>query len=491
MSDKSFEQQVREELSDLRMKPDAAVWESVAASLQKERKRRWVLWMVILLTVLSGATFWWHTGEQTSNHEISKNIQPQHNAENVPAQKGSTVEEPVEASATEQQNHNDLLLPAQKREKEKQEPDAIALNRPAVKPLSDRPSLYQKSVLQRENTNTTEQVTEGAEQQSKDKLIAADIIVKKNADEKADPSVQASVQGSKQIVADTLSSIPTHSVKTDSLTIAVQTAMVPSSFSDTMPSADKKIKTNKWQWRIAFNAGTSGLRNSLRSLLEPTNSRAYENAFLGTASAGPGGGSGSGAMSTKPVVRDAFAFATSFEAYKKMGKKEQHALGITAGYQMYSIRTGVGSINTGTVRFSNVNADNDANRYFSVKDSASYQSYYHFLQFGMLYYRSLKWWKKTDLQLYGGMGINALVASNGLHLGSTSTGTYLFENRSLLRTIQVDLSGGFDVSIGKTKQLFLGPQIQYMLSNLSRQSGVNQHLFRPSLRVSFRLDKRK
>ena len=49
MSDKSFEQQVKEELSDLRIKPNAAVWESVSASLQKERKRRWAIWLLVLL----------------------------------------------------------------------------------------------------------------------------------------------------------------------------------------------------------------------------------------------------------------------------------------------------------------------------------------------------------------------------------------------------------------------------------------------------------
>ncbi len=76
MSDKSFEQQVREELSDLRMKPNAAVWESVAASLQKERKRRWALWMVVLLTAIAGATFWWQMGETTTDKLTSNTVLP-------------------------------------------------------------------------------------------------------------------------------------------------------------------------------------------------------------------------------------------------------------------------------------------------------------------------------------------------------------------------------------------------------------------------------
>jgi hypothetical protein len=95
------------------------------------------------------------------------------------------------------------------------------------------------------------------------------------------------------------------------------------------------------------------------------------------------------------------------------------------------------------------------------------------------------------MQWYGGIGVNALLGSNGLHLGSFNAGAYLFENRSLLRSFQVDVSGGLDFGLGKSKKIYLGPQMQYMLSNLSKQPGVSQHLFRPSIRLSFLLDKRK
>ena len=75
MSDKSFEQQVREELSGLRIKPDAAVWEVVAASLQKKRKRRWTIWLFSLLAGLSGAGFWFFLSPQNTTSVSQKSTQ--------------------------------------------------------------------------------------------------------------------------------------------------------------------------------------------------------------------------------------------------------------------------------------------------------------------------------------------------------------------------------------------------------------------------------
>ncbi|MEO8174565.1 MAG: hypothetical protein ABI581_15830 [Sediminibacterium sp.] len=55
MADKSFEQQVKNELSALRMKPADSVWLVVEKELQQERKRRYIIWL-FLLAGLAGAS---------------------------------------------------------------------------------------------------------------------------------------------------------------------------------------------------------------------------------------------------------------------------------------------------------------------------------------------------------------------------------------------------------------------------------------------------
>lgn len=493
MSDKSFEQQVREELSDLRMKPNAAVWESVAASLKKERKRRWVLWMFLLLAGLSGTAVWWLTQEQLPASELSNKNTIRQNTDSF-VQTTTLPKEDEITIGVNSKKDNSL-----KADREEFSTKTGSSNSTPFSPARIKPaSIYQTSVDKAKpiakgisNAEAVSIVQENVLKKENEAQASANVI-KIETVEKEEEKITR--QNEKQDKTDTsISFVKKQDLKKDTVEIIKETALPKPVMSDSIQLKNSKtVKSNKWQWRVGFNAGTSGVRNSIRSLLEKTNSRAYENAFAGNSAPITGvPGTGSGAFNMKPVVRDAFAFGTFVEVMKKMGKKELHALGLTAGYHLYSTRTGVGNLNTGTVQFSNVNTTNDANRYYGVKDSASYTSYYHFIQLGLRYYQSLKWFKKVDMQWYAGIGVNMLLGSNGLHLGTMNTNTYLFENRSLLRTMQMDVSGGVDFGLGKSKQIYLGPEVQYMLSNLSKQPGVNQHLFRPSVRLSFLLNKGK
>ncbi len=492
MSDKSFEQQVREELSDLRMKPNAAVWETVAASLKKERKRRWVLWMFFLLAGLSGITLWWLTQEQLQVSELSNKNVIRQNPDSFLKTKTLPREDNITIAIDSKKDQS------LKADIEKPSTNTSSSNNTLFSPATTKPaSIYKTSIdkveLISKGISNAEVVTDVQDHVSK-KENKTQVSVDERKTEVVEKEVEKiTQQNEKKEKADTSSFVQMQDLKKDTVEIIKETALPKPVLSDsTQLKNSKTVKSNKWKWRIGFNAGTSGVRNSIRSLLEKTNSRAYENAYAGNSAPITGvPGTGAGAFNMKPVVRDAFAFGAFVEVMKKMGKKEQHALGLTAGYHLYSTRTGVGSLNTGTVQFSNVNTTNDANKYYGVKDSASYTSYYHFIQLGLRYYQSLKWFKKVDMQWYAGIGVNALLGSNGLHLGTMNTNTYLFQNRSLLRSMQMDLSGGVDFGLGKAKQVYIGPQVQYMLSNLSKQPGVNQHLFRPSVRLSFLLDKGK
>ncbi len=490
MSDKSFEQQVREELSDLRMKPNAAVWESVAASLKKERKRRWVLWMFFLLAGLSGTALWWLTQEQLPSSELSSKNGITQNTDSFVQTKTLPKEDKAIVTAAARTGETIKVDTEQPLIKNSSSIN-ITFSHTKIKPVSvQKPSVDSIEAAMKEKSNLSgNTVVQDISKKENETQVSVG-VVKTDVEKETEKIVQ---QNEKQEKEDKSSFAKTLGIRKDTVeTIRGITTLQPVVPDTTVLMNNKTVKVSKWQWRIGLNAGTSGVRNSIRSLLENNNSRAYENAFSGNSTPITGSPGGSwGTANTKPVVRDAFSFGNFVELVRKFGKKEKHAIGLTAGYHLFSTRTGVGSLNTGTVQFSNVNASNDANKYYGVKDSASYTSYYHFIQLGLRYYQSLKWFKKIDMQWYAGIGVNALLGSNGLHLGAMNTNAYLFQNRSLLRTMQMDISGGVDFGLGKSKQVYLGPQVQYMLSNLSKQPGVNQHLFRPSLRLSFTLDKRK
>lgn len=484
MSDKSFEQQVREELSDLRMKPDAAVWESVAASLKKERKRRWLIWMFFLLVALSGTSVWLLTSKSSDVLMADNNKTTEHIADSAVQQKQIVKE------------NNNIPNPDAKTENpgvDKNEQytfPAKSLNGTTTAGISQSAQLPRRlkdnaAVISTAKTNSSAG-TLIKDQQEKE-LLSSNAVAITNEPEKATIR-EREEDGNKKINKDTAFIVEEEVQKKD--TVAATKAIPVSGIDSSNFSLNNKPeKRNAWEWRIGFNAGVSGMRNSIRSLFENNNTRVYENAFMNNVPPVAGGVGTSG--NTKPVVRDAFAFGMYVELIKKIGTKKQNAIGFTTGYHVYTTKTGVGKQNAGTVQFLNVGASNESDKYYGIKDSASYMSYYHFIQFGVRYYQALKWFKKIDMNLYGGIGVNAMLTSNGLHLGTVNSGAYLFSNKSLLRTIQMDISGGIDFGLGKTKQIYLGPQVQFMLSNLSKQSGVNQHLFRPSVRMSFVLNKRK
>lgn len=483
MSDKSFEQQVREELSDLRIKPDAAVWDSVAASLKKEKKRRWALWMFFLLAGLSVASLWWMSQFNNQEEVISQQKQvtePKHNTE-TNSMPPATLQPGIEKTDIVTGN-----IQSTKNLTSKSRADYNASNITS-KSLADAPVGKIESTLKKDGLITQIPVTEKLTERKWMDTSLNKIATKKEALEETFTNANTTV------TTDSSASTSTQDInKADSTIIQQKNESQRLTENADSVVTKKESKKNKWQWRAGANLGFSGIRNSLRSLFEKTNENAYSNAFMGNGSpiTTPPGTSGSvGSNNNTPVVRDAFSFGAFVELIRPFGKRSQHAISVISGYQLYTTKTGIGAVNNGTVQFSNVNRTNEANRYYSIKDSTSYTSNYHFLQIGLRYAHTLNWFKKADMHWYGGIGTNILIASNGLHLGNNGSGTYLFQNKSLIRSVQLDISGGIDIGLGKKKTIYVGPQVQYFLSNLSKQAGVNQHLFSPSIRMTLNINR--
>jgi len=63
MAGSSFEEQVRAELRELQMSPDAAVWPAIEAALRKEQKRRFIWFFLLAGIGLTGAGFYMQYGK--------------------------------------------------------------------------------------------------------------------------------------------------------------------------------------------------------------------------------------------------------------------------------------------------------------------------------------------------------------------------------------------------------------------------------------------
>ena len=456
MPNKSFEEQVREELSGLRIKPDDVVWQSVAASLQQKRRRRWAIWLLTLLVGLSGASFWLFIAHKEETPATSQSAQPTTTQGIIPKKESAQINPSANSSSPlpEAAIHNTFRQKNNQIDAGINSTDFLLSTK-----TKNKKEFIQPTVLEMDSSTLSLNVKP----------------------EQTDLSITHPKKDSVRVIPEIIGISETASIGL----LQYDTVAVINQETLTQPK-----KVSQWNWKAELLIGKSGIRNSLGSLFEGSSNAAYNN-FVGSGlstTASPGSGPFN---MIRPKVQDHFSFGASVEMSKTIGKKKKNSLGIQVGYQLYQTKYRIGSSNSGTLQFSNVNRANESNVYYGVRDSVNYIASYHFIRLGLQWYRSLNWLKQTELRWYAGVGTNLLVSSNGLHVGIANNNIYYFKNRSLLRNMQFDAVTGLEIGIGKQKRLFVGPQIHYMLSNVSKQSGFNQHLYRPSIKMSLLLSKSK
>lgn len=465
MPNKSFEEQVREELSGLRIKPNDAIWESVAASLQQKRKRRWAIWFLTLLVGLSGASFWFFIEQQPlTSASVKSKITSD-------TQKKSSIADDLEIKASiknsPKSSDNEILSQINIPDRR------VRLASPVSNTFLQPAAKAKKINVQKELPQSVVPVSD---------TLSSSMIV--DANSVATATQVSTPQKDSQFVIPSIVGISEKAV-IDS----VQNKTVLSVSRDTVSPSYKQKKISKWKWRLAVQGGQSGVRNSWGSLFRANSADAYTGFFTSSnLPSSPSTGAGSFA-SSRIKSNDHLSLGVSIEMIRTFGKKKKNSVGLQLGYDLYQTLTRIGNSNTGTLQFSNVNRANESSVYYGVNDSANYIASYHFIRLGVQYYRSLKWIPKTDLRWYAGIGFNTMISGNGLHLGTANNNLYYFKNRSLLRTAQLDITTGIEFALGKHKRLFVAPQAMYMLSNISKQAGVNQHLFRPTIKVAWQLSK--
>jgi hypothetical protein len=94
--------------------------------------------------------------------------------------------------------------------------------------------------------------------------------------------------------------------------------------------------------------------------------------------------------------------------------------------------------------------------------------------------------RNNSVNLNAGLSLNRLIETNALLFDHYNRAYY--SNERLMRKTQINFIGGVNVklALNKTTAIYLGPQFQYSLSNLSKYGKYdNQHLFSWGLKASF------
>jgi hypothetical protein len=497
MAYKSFEQQVQESLGALRMKPDAAVWLEVERALHKEKKRRWLIWF-LLLAGTAGAFFggYYRFSHKQGDQQVATTIsqgrstpkeqstKPTENSkekntnaitsikqersisqENINKQTGETRKEKNMTAATQKTTVGEAISSAA--QVEGRRANKIKNNKQPGIMIRDQPFTSKEKIKEDHIAKTEKNIN---------RKVPGDPAKFEATDRKTVDSAKAVIE-SVTLPKDNETTI----AKTEEK-IKEPQALVPETITknDTVATVNKNKKKSKWQWGLSAEIGSSGLRDPLN----------FSKALFVTAAppASPGSGTAQ-AQNVVPQIKDAFSTGIQLEASRPLGKK--HSIGLSLGYALFQTKTSVGKRidSTRFFNFSGSTISNSNGYYYASTDSVGYINHYHFLQLGADLYTPFRLFKALSFRWQLGTGLNFLIATNGLHYDA-GTGR-LFRNPSLFVKTQTYLSTGFDVAIGRQPFLYVGPHWLYSMAKLSKQTGADQHLILSAIKISVVLPKKK
>lgn len=508
MADKSFEQRVREELGSLKMRPDAEVWKQVETGLHKEKKRRWFIWLFLFggLAAASLCGYLLYIGEHNKTPLESASATLKRENEGISPAEAANSTRPLgnageRAAKYEEKKTNDQAPPSKVETKSNVQAEKTAVqpapiphpkaNNATAKnnaaPASGR--MVQQPVGKRLQTPVVGRVEGASSKQAVTPGKTGDVSAAASSDQTA--TVTSSSGQAENITAgnstgnndkdktansEAVDATPPPVSKTDSSSTVVSAFTV----------VKKKART-QWQFGFSGGIGKSGLRSNLISI--PS---FFEKSSFDPANYSQGGISGPGnvvpgntASYVPPSFTDATGFFLGAHAFKPINKT--FTIGITAGYTLFQSKTTVGRRIDSTLAFTNQNRANTNGYYFINGDSSSYINRYHFVNFGADLYTSFSLFKKIPLRWQVGLGMQYLVASNGLHYDPFYR--RLYQNNDVFNRVQTYMSTGIDVGIGKNPFLYIGPHFSWQLGQLAENASGPNHLMMGSVQASFILQK--
>jgi hypothetical protein len=446
MPGRSFEQQVKATLGDLQFKPDAAVWEAVEASLRQERKRRWLIWFMAIVTCCGGGAFWLYQQKPTMK-QIHVVTAGHHK---TPAPFLTNKKEINKSSGT------------------------VVVTLPVLKDTSLKEKGVKQAVVMYDKKSAVHHAEEYAHQDVTS-LPAGNHMPLIAQQSFRQEDIITTIKDTQVLIAATGLPVITQSNQTAREEgLAITAAGI-------RKTKQEKNKKHLWQWGVTVQAGKSGVRNALGLF------KGEEKASYSGNPANYNGSSGQAFNLSSPVIKDAFAFSLGVQASKQVSRR--HNIGISIGYGLLQDQVGVGKRIDSTRLISSVDKSNEDGFYFKNTDSIRYLNQYHFLQTAVDFYTQYKVFKAVSVRWQLGTGLNVLVASNGLHYAENER--IFFRSRPLLTTIQWQTSTGLEVGIGKQPFLYVGPQLTYFISKFSKQPGADQHFFQSSIRATFMLPQKK
>ncbi|MDQ3683551.1 MAG: hypothetical protein M3352_10855 [Bacteroidota bacterium] len=454
MSEQKFEKQVRQAMDELSLSPTAPLWDKIAAEIKRKKDRkRFVLWLLPLVLISSGIVWWTlSTNERSSNisqqtepgnQEIKKEI---NNLNNIatPGKENTTVKaqsKKQEAGVKEEnvtksyKKDTHFSYTTAAKTKTKNIENKIASNAPD--PIK---KIKEEKLFSAETTVLTKEKL--PEDQTKNKAAIIPNPLNQNKD-LVIPQKTDTAQGEKQLGEK-----------------MVDTANASEQIDAQKPPNQKN---KKLQFGATAQIGYSGITTGLFDGFGQKSLQDF-------ASYSPIQNQAGGGINLPPssIKRD-ISYSLGFNARKKLSSRSAISSGLQ--YQYYSTRVNVGTKADSTNNFSRA-----VSYYRNDNQSKDYTNQFYFITLPFSYDYQL--FKKLPLHIGAGLQLSQLISSNALHYNSTAN--IYYKDNSLLNKTHVGLFIDLNYKLWRQKKfsLDLGPQFNYSLTPLQKNSGSKkQHLF--------------
>ena len=490
MQENKFENQVQQQMEELRIRPSEAVWENVEGELQKKKKRR----IVFYLFLLAGLSLLGYSGYFVYNNSKSNLVQQ---TITVPHDNDKPIKENEELPSIENStskllqppNENQLSVEAknnlQQYDKVNQLTNEEKSNLSATSDivLKERKiTTKEKIVVNRQEkaiSNLTTKKPLPVETINEDNVVVNNKPVKtpekpspKNGDKEKTiiNKTEISPPAVAEIKLNDDKKLPSLDnnilIKKDSLSEEITV------INKEIPAAKIKLKqVPKIKWGIDMSVGISSYKDNIFSIYGVQKSIMMDN----ISSPVSGGGNNPLSSTRSPSsIQSSPAFRIGIVGEMKLSRRSSIASGLRYAYYSNRIQVGtyadtVFTLNTSFSQASRVQA------VYRGTYQKNYNNHFHFIQLPVQYQLQLNKGIKVPISWNAGVSIGYLFSTNSLVYDTTAGGIY-YRSKDAFNKVQFNLNTGFSFRFGNKgkMQWSLGPELSLGLNKLMKTDFTNK-----------------
>ncbi|MEP7317843.1 MAG: hypothetical protein ABI921_03855 [Panacibacter sp.] len=493
MQENDFEKQVKEAMEGFSLTPSQPVWNKIEQQLPRQkRRRRFIVFFFLFAGLLAGGYFLYHElneGNKSNNNNlatVTKNAND--TLTNKTAEKQITETNKIASSEQQSiQKEQAVVIPTYKtptlqsstKQFNKQEHSAV-------------PQSFENVTNNIPATNLSDAAITTVQQQIADnKETALHTEPADNID--VAPSQPApSLQTDEVVVGvDTTAVATAIPIQPDSLKLQ---SLKDTSFAATTTAKKQPVKIDinkKWQWGITASYGGADVVENFFNL-GTSFEKNYDYASPGSVGGGGQNNYDRYNFNVSKQVKAKGSYTAGIALKKQLTARSSFISGIQYTNLRTQIETGIKKDTTAVFLYNNeISAPfTSLSSFYKPGYGNSHINNYHFIELPFIYQHQLNRSQKFAVNWNAGITLSQLIASNAIVFDYTNQAFY--NNNKLLHKTQVGMLAGLNMQFNYNKHtaINIGPQFQYNLTNLFRNSSYGkQHLISYGLKASVFLKK--